>query len=286
MTNDTTTGTGTLSDAQKEQFMTQGYLLLRGAFSGDDSTAWVREECARAGYDLDDSTTWKSPYLRLPTVRRERLDTYAPSAWEASCALLGGGERVKGRPGINLMAVNLAQGAERPFAEPSPNSPGWHKDGWHFRHFLDTADQGLLGLPLLTDVLPHGGATFIAVGSIGPVARFLAEHPEGVGPDDFPVQDLVSGCEFIEATGSAGDVYLCHPYLLHATSQNVLRRPRAISNIAYELNEPMQFDRADGNYSPVEAAILAGLGVDRYSFSITGERYRTPDDGPMNPKWR
>ncbi len=276
-----------ITTAQREQFVTQGYIVLRGAFSREDSLAWVHAECAHAGFDLDDPATWTKPYTRIPTERREPLETYAPAAWEAACELMGGAERVAGKAGINLFALNLTEGADRPFDEPSPVSPGWHKDGWHFRHFLDSYDQGLLGIPLMTDVLPHGGATFIAAGSVGPVARYLAQRPEGVLPEDFPVQELLSdGCEFLEATGEAGDFYLLHPYLLHAVSQNVLRRPRAICNVLFELKEPMQFDREEGGYSPVEAAILHGLGVERFAFAPTAPRYRTPDGGPIDPKYR
>ena len=275
--------TSCLSPEKREQFITQGYIVLRGVFSREEAIAWVRDECTAIGYDLEDPSTWEKPYIRVPTKRRESLATFAPAAWEAACALMGGADRVSGQVGINLFAVNLAEGADRPFQEATPTSPGWHKDGWHFRHFLDSYEQGLLGIPLMTDVLPQGGATFIAAGSVGPVARYLAAHPEGVLPDDFPVRELLSeGCTFLEATGEAGDFYLLHPYLLHAVSQNVLRRPRAISHVLFELRAPMQFDRPDSSaYSPVEDAVLHGLGVDRYPFVPMAERYRTPDYGPI-----
>jgi hypothetical protein len=278
---------GNLTDKQWKQFVTEGYIVLRGVFSREDSLAWVRSECAHAGFDLEDPSTWTEPYARIPTERREPLATFAPQAWEAACDLMGGIERMVTGTKIGLFALNLREGADRPFEPPTPSSPGWHKDGWHFRHFLDSYEQGLLGIPLMTDVVSHGGATFLAAGSVGPVARFLAQHPEGVLPDDFPTQELLSdGCTFLEATGEAGDFYLLHPYLLHAVSQNVLRRPRAICNNLFELRQPLCLDRPDGNYSAVEAAILHGLGVDRYAFMPTGERFRTPDYGPINPQWR
>lgn len=276
-----------LTPEQREQFVTQGYIVLRGVFSREHSLEWVNRECARAGFDLQDPATWTKSYVRIPTEHRESLAAFAPEAWSAACELMGGRERVEGEAGIGLFALNLSEGADRPFEGPSPSSPGWHKDGWQFIHFLDSYEQGLLGIPLMTDVLPQGGATYIAPGSVGAVARFLAEHPEGIMPEGFPVKELLSeGCTFLEATGEAGDFYLLHPFMLHAVSQNVLRRPRAICNVLFELKEPMQFDRADENYSPVEAAVLHGLGVDRYRFAPTGERYRTPDRGPINPEYR
>jgi ectoine hydroxylase-related dioxygenase (phytanoyl-CoA dioxygenase family) len=276
-----------LTPQQREQFITEGHIVLKGVFSRDDSLAWVRDECAYAGYDVDDPATWQKPYERLNLQRHEPLETYAPAAWEASCDLMGGETRVANKPVISLFAMNFKQGADQPFQPASASSPGWHKDGWHFRHFLDGPEQGLLGIPLFTDVQPQGGATFIVADSVGAIARFLAAHPEGVGPDDFDTQALLSEChDFREATGEAGDVYLLHPYLLHAVSQNCRQEPRAITNLCYEFKEPMNFHRADGDYSPVEAAVLRGLGVDHYDFQLTGERYRTPDYGPMNQKYR
>ena len=133
----------------------------------------------------------------------------------------------------------------------------------------------------------QGGATFVAADSVGPVARFLAEHPEGA----YPPQNAWTGCraaagvlplrrsciaqcdDFVEATGEVGDVYLLHPFVLHAKAQNVLRVPRYITNPPVHLVEPMRFDRADPDeFSLVERAVLRGLGVDRYPFTATGPR--------------
>ena len=276
-----------LTPEQREQFLTEGHIVIRGAFPRAEAIAWVREECAHIGYDLDDPSTWEKEYIRIETKRRVTLDEYAPAAWEASCDLMGGRDRVAYQSGIGLFAMNLRQGADKPYRPASAEVGGWHKDGWQFRHFLDSHEQGLLGIPLMTDVLPEGGGTFIAADSVAVVARFLAAHPEGVLPDDFPNQELVSQChDFREITGEAGDFFLLHPYLLHAVSQNRLRRPRAICNVLYALKEPMQLNRPDGDYSPVEAAILRGLGVDHYDFQPTQPRFCTPDGGPINAAYR
>lgn len=276
-----------LTPEQHEQFLNEGFLLIQGAFPRADAIAWVQEECARQGYDLDDPETWAKEYVRIETQRRVTLSDYAPAAWEASCDLMGGEERVKGQTGIGLFAVNLRQGADKPYRPASADVPGWHKDGWMFRHFLDSPDQGLLGIPLMTDVLPEGGGTFIAADSVPVMARYLAAHPEGIMPDGFDTKALLAEChDFREITGEAGDFFLLHPYMLHAVSQNRLRRPRAICNVLYVLNEPMNFDREDGDYSPVEEAVLRGLGVDHYDFRPTQPRLRSPDGGPLNPARR
>jgi hypothetical protein len=40
----------------------------------------------------------------------------------------------------------------------------------------------------------------------------------------------------------------------------------------------MRFDRPDGDYSPVERAILRALGTDRYTFTAAGPRTRVVSD--------
>ena len=68
-----------------------------------------------------------------------------------------------------------------------------------------------------------------------------------------------SELKLYEATGSPGDVYLCHPFLLHAASPNHGDVPRFMCNRTAPLRNRMQLSREDGNYSPVEMAIRSGL---------------------------
>jgi hypothetical protein len=89
-------------------------------------------------------------------------------------------------------------------------------------------------------------------------------------------ESLINQChEFVEATGQVGDVYLLHPYVLHAKSQNLLGVPRLITNPPVHLREPMNFNRPDpSDFSPVELAVLRGLGVERLDFHPTTPRER------------
>jgi hypothetical protein len=117
----------------------------------------------------------------------------------------------------------------------------------------------------------RGGGTFVAADSVAVVARFLAEHPEGVLPADFDYAELIGRChDFVELTGEFGDVVLLHPYMLHATSQNVLGIPRIITNPPLALRRPMVFNRSDPALT--ERAVLRGLGVDRLDFAPTAQR--------------
>lgn len=63
------------------------------------------------------------------------------------------------------------------------------------------------------------------------------------------------------ATGECGDVYLCHPFLVHAaTWPHRGNAPRFISQPGLAPVEPVRLERPDAAYSAVERAIRIGLG--------------------------
>ena len=266
-----------LTEDQVEHFLSRGYVVLHDCFSRDAARAWTDQAFVRLGYDPNDPSTWKEAVIHMPSHQRVDVKEFAPRVWGAVCELLGGEERIQ-QPynwGDGFI-VNLREGADRPWEPPSPSVKGWHKDGDFFRHFLDSPEQGLLTLVLWSDVLPRGGATFVAADSVPVVARFLAEHPEGVLPNEFDHRSLIAQChDFVEATGQVGDVFLLHPYILHAKSQNLLGIPRLITNPPVHLREPMNFNRPNpDDFSPVELAVLRGLGVERLDFHPTAPRER------------
>ncbi|WP_328294186.1 phytanoyl-CoA dioxygenase family protein [Kineococcus sp. NBC_00420] len=264
-----------LDDRQVQQFLDTGYVVLENCFDAASAAPIVDRAWDRLGVDRDDPATWDRPRVHLPSLEHVDAAEFAPTAFAAACQLLGGEDRVRTpwhwSDGI---IANLGVGADRPFDPPSAEVGGWHKDGDFFRHFLDSPEQGLLTIVLWTDVHSRGGGTFVATDSVGVVARFLAEHPEGVLPEVLQQTPLIRECrEFVELTGRLGDVVLMHPFLLHATSQNVLRAQRLITNPPLSLREPMDLDREDpSTSSPVEQAVLRGLGVDRYAFTPTRPR--------------
>ncbi|WP_432544410.1 phytanoyl-CoA dioxygenase family protein [Kineococcus sp. SYSU DK002] len=274
-TSTSTSSTAPLSDAQVEHFLEKGYVVLKGCFSPEQAAPVVDRAWDRLGVDRDDPSTWDRPRVHLPSEEHLDAAEFAPTAYRAACQLLGGEDRVQTPWGWgDGIIANLGVGADRPFDPPSADVGGWHKDGDFFRHFLDSPEQGLLTIVLWTDVLSRGGGTFVATDSVGVVARYLAERPEGVLPDELQQTPLIRQCrEFVELTGEQGDVVLMHPFVLHATSQNVLRAQRLITNPPLSLRDPLRFDREDpAQHSPVELAVLRGLGVDRLDFRPTAPR--------------
>ena len=128
--------------------------------------------------------------------------------------------------------------------------------------------RALLMLFLFSDVSEQDAPTRIRLGSHLMVPPLLA--PAGdkgmsmVEISRLAEQDTAGLPETI-ATGAAGTVYLCHPFLVHAgqphrgTKPRFLAQPPLIPKVRFELT------RRDGNYSLVERAIRLGLGERRDS---------------------
>ena len=61
------------------------------------------------------------------------------------------------------------------------------------------------------------------------------------------------------ATGRAGTVYLCHPFLVHAAQMHRGATPRFMAQPGLAPSEPLRLHRLDAAYSPVEIAIRRAL---------------------------
>jgi hypothetical protein len=269
-----------LTQADIDQFLSRGFIKLTGCFSREAATELTDPIYSRLGYDRDDRSTWSKGRVHMPGRQYFPIKSFAPEAWQAMCELCGGEDRVV-QPAHwgDSFIVNFNDGADRKWQAPTPSAKGWHKDGDFFMHFLDSPEQALLTVVLWSEVVPRGGATFLACDSVPHVARYLAAHTGGVNPVEFPTQSFVDPCvDFIEATGQVGDVFLMHPYMVHASSFNHSQLVRVITNPPIALKEPMRFKRDNpADYSVVERAVLRGLGVserDGYDFQATGPRER------------
>jgi hypothetical protein len=272
--------TSILSPSDIEHFITRGFVRVEGCFSRELALDLTARACERLYCSLSDPSTWPRGRMRPPESQRVSFESIAPKAWQAACELVGGADRI-------LMPctwgdgfiINFGRQPEQEWQPPSsPTHPSfkWHKDGDFFRHFLDSPEQGLLVIGIFSDIEPRGGGTFIACDSVGHVARLMAAHPEGLLPPELLVlaREIVERCDdFVETTGSIGDVYLLHPFMLHTHSLNASHRARFIVNPPVKLRDPMRLSRErPEEYSPVERAILRSLAAESYDFVPTRER--------------
>ena len=268
-----------LSQSDIQHFLDHGYVTVKDAFTRSQAAEFIKPVWIRLGYDPNDQSTWTKDRINMPRHYSEDVRKFSPKTWQAICELLGGEDRVttSSADWDDRFIVNLGMDpkcADSGWIEPDQLDT-WHVDGDLFLHFLDSPEQALLVIPIFTDIKSKGGATIIAQDSIAPIARLLADHPEGVSnPDGFKYPDRLRECsEFVELTGIVGDVVLMHPFMLHTWSRNIHRTLRVITNPPVSLKVPFNYNRDDPNeYSVVERKTLMSLGVDHLPFHISAPR--------------
>jgi ectoine hydroxylase-related dioxygenase (phytanoyl-CoA dioxygenase family) len=278
-----------LTEAQVQSFLDKGYLVVHDCLDTKIANRWIDEAYERLGYDKHDPSTWQKDIIWMDHKNQLPVRELAPKAWDAILDVVGGEERLESQimqieskhfSTINssiwsdAFIVNFHKGADQPWQPPSARVSGWHKDGSYFKHFLDSREQALLTIVLWSDMLHQGGGTFAAPDSVRVMARYLLEHPEGVNPKDFKFQEMISECtQFEEITGKAGDFIILHPFMLHASSQNVIGKARFMSNPPIVLKEPMNLNRENPEeFSLLERATLHYLGLERLDFRPTAPR--------------
>ena len=278
-----------LTDEHVQSFLDKGYLVVHDCLDMTIANRWIDEAYQRLGYDKRDPSTWTKDIIWMDHKNQMPVREVAPKAWAAILDVVGGEDRLETQvmalpPGhftsINsfqwsdAFIVNFHRGAGETWRAPSPQVKGWHKDGSYFRHFIDSREQALLTIILWSDMLHQGGGTFIAPDSVRIIAHQLLQHPEGVDPHDFDFQAIISQCtQFEELTGKAGDFVILHPFMLHASSQNVIGVPRFMTNPPIVLKEPMNLNRANPeDFSLLERATLHYVGLERLDFQPSSAR--------------
>ena len=260
-----------LSDQQISQFIHDGFVKIQRAFPrelADHACAILWRD---TGCDEADPTTWTKPVIRLGMYGQEPFVSAAntPVLRRAFDQLVGPG-RWQPRRDLGTFPIRFP-------SRYDPGDAGWHIDSSFPPDIDDASDflnwrvniiskgRALLMLFLFSDVGETDAPTRIRVGSHHDVARILAPLEE-LG---LPLRDLVAQEGFAEtasrrevlATGDAGTVYLCHPFLVHAAQEHRGSRPRFLAQPPLLPAEPFFLNREDGAYSPVEQAIRIALDV-------------------------
>lgn len=256
-----------LSSAQVEQFIRDGFIRIDRAFPrklADQGRAilWRDIPC-----DPHDPVTWTKPVIRLSGYGGdpfcEAVNT--PVLHAAFDQLVGRGRWVP-REGLGTFPVRF------PHSE-DPGDTGWHVDvsfpgddcdpneqhdfsAWRVN--VTSRGRALLMLFLFSDVAEDDAPTRIRVGSHMDMARFLEPAGEA-GMSHMNLSGMGADRPLATATGAAGTVYLCHPFLVHAAQRHRGSTPRFMAQPALSLREPYQLHRDDGAYSPVEIAIRQAL---------------------------
>jgi hypothetical protein len=221
-----------LTAEQLDRFNKEGFVKLERAFPRD----LAAEACAilwkDTGCDPDDMATWTKPVIRLGMYSQAPFIKAANTQvlHEAFDQLVGAGKWLPCRS-MGTFPVRF------PSAE-DPGDSGWHIDasfGYDDSDFLSwrvnvrSKGRALLMLFLFSDVTESDAPTRIRVGSHLDMARIL----EPAGETGLSLRELAANgfaetahCREVLATGDAGTVYLCHPFLVHAAQTHRGLHPR------------------------------------------------------------
>jgi hypothetical protein len=243
-------------------FVRDGYIAVRGAFDASTAAA-CREAIWRAlgerGVREDEPAGW--PPVAAVICREH--EPFAAAA--ASPALTAAYDELIG-PGRWTPQVHAGGAVVVRFPSQDRANSGYHIEGSYdgpggYWVNVRSRGRGLLALLLFTDVGQDDAPTRVVRGSHLHVPGFLAPHGEaGVSADaEFWPPSVL--CRPVEhATGRAGDVFLCHPFLVHtATWPHLGTGPRMIAQPAVHVRDGFALDGSDP--SPVARGIVAGLAM-------------------------
>lgn len=266
-----------------EQFLVDGYLVVRGCFDPRTSEQWIadanrriREEPERwvknytrnearnlADYDPARPETWTWPRIDLEGSQMVEVEQFAPRGWAAICDLLGGPERIKTRTWTNYLIANFNADAHLDVPGPGPDWTSWHIDDPSPVTRLDRIANGLVGIAIHSPLRPRSGGTWLAPDSVGRVAKLLAAHPEGVDFCSGRGAGVTRQCKrFVEVTGEVGDLLLMHPLMMHSSSPNPSGRIRWMGNPMVYLEQPLAPLADHAQLSPVELAIRRAIDAE------------------------
>lgn len=253
-----------LTTEEIDQFVHLGYVKIEKAFSKELAETGRNILWKDTGCDPHNPSTWIHPVVRLGNYPQEpfRLAANTPILHTAADQLVGKGRWVS-QGSLGTFPIRFP-------SQQDPGDAGWHADASFYgndgsmRLNFTSKGRALLMLFLFSDIDINDAPTRILIGSHLDIPKLL--QPAG----DY-------GLTFIElaqkltnatldrnvgyATGEAGTVFLCHPFLIHAAQPHRGKNPRFLAQppLLPRDHNSIKLVREDGEYSPVEAAILKGL---------------------------
>lgn len=256
----------TLTHSQIEQFVEEGFVRIDDAFPRSLADKAREILWRETGCGPNDPATWTKPVIRVGELSEPVFAEAANTSrlHKAFDVLLGKGRWL---PCGRMISF--------PVRFPHPDDPGdagWHVDAsfppaqytddfLHWRVNYRSRDRMLLMLFLFSDTGEDDAPTRLRIGSHRDVARLLVPYGEE-GLSIMPLAGkaaVTENCPVALATGEAGTVYLCHPFLVHAAQMHRGRVPKFMAQPGLIPREQIALERADGNYSPVERAIREAI---------------------------
>ena len=255
-----------LSPTQIQHFIQKGYVKVEHAFSQELADACRSILWKATQTDPDDPATWTQPVVRIGEIGLPPFQQAAntPVLLQAFQQLAGD----NWLPRTSLGSFPIRFPSDIP-----ANDTGWHVDAsfpgdlpedyLQWRINVQSRGRALLMLFLFSDVGEMDAPTLIQEGSHLEVARILEPHGSaGLSFMELAQHlDAGKGHTLAQATGDAGTVYLCHPFLVHAAQDHKGSVPKFMAQPPLLSKHEFDIFRDEAALCPIEQAIRMGLGT-------------------------
>lgn len=254
-----------LSVEQIDGFINNGFIKLENAFSADIARECVNILWKKTLCSPDNPDTWTTPVIRIGELDDRPFIEAAntPILHSAFNQLVGEGNWIS-RTTLGSFPIRFP-------SKGKANDTGWHVDAsfagedihnyFEWRININSKARGLLMLFLFSDVTDQDAPTMLKMGSHLDVAKILG--PEGEKGLSF--MELagrigsISDRPDIVATGKAGTVYLCHPFMVHAAQDHRGTKPKFMAQPALLTKTDFKIEASSQEICPVVKAILKGI---------------------------
>ncbi len=253
-----------LSDQAIAHFITQGFVRVDDAFSPDTAAAIVDIIWRDIPFDRSDRATWSEPVVRLGMYSQQIFaDSVNTPVLRAAFDQLAGADNWIPCRSVGTFPVRFP-------SRRLPDDTGKHVDAafpgddpadyFKWRINIRSKGRALLMLVLYSDVTVADAPTVIYKRSHADVARLLSsEGEEGLSFIELAGRlEALPEREKAYATGKAGTVYLCHPFLVHAAQAHTGDTPRFMAQAPLLLRNELNLSDA-ARHTPLEQSIRLAL---------------------------
>lgn len=254
-----------LSAEQIDSFISDGCVKIEHAFPeeiADECRAilWKETKC-----DPQNPGSWTEPVIRIGELGHEPFKKVANTViLHNAFDQLAGKDNWLPRETLGSFPVRF------PGKEKATDT-GWHVDAsfpgedagnyLNWRININSKGRALLMLFLFSDVSEKDAPTIIRAGSHLDVVKVL--KPAGEKGLSFmelaQILDTLPKRNEVLATGKAGTVYLCHPFIVHAAQDHHGTTPKFMAQPPLLTKSDFDIGQKGKEYCPVELAILKGL---------------------------
>jgi hypothetical protein len=256
-----------LTTEQIDGFINEGFVKVENAFPreiADEclSILWKATQC-----DPNDPDSWTRPVIRIGELGLDPFKKAAnTSILHNAFDQLAGKNNWIPRTTLGSFPIRF------PCKEPA-NDTGWHADAsfpgedpgnyFEWRINIHSKGRALLMLFLFSDVSERDAPTIIRKSSHLDVAKIL--EPEGEKGLSFMELaqrlDTLPAREEVLATGKAGTVYLCHPFIVHAAQNHLGSNPKFMAQPPLLTSNDLNIHKTDAELYPIWKAILYGIDL-------------------------